>query len=263
MQEERTHRILELPLADRPLDEFEPEELPNVEPALNAVAHESASQREPPRRYGVMFALLLAAAGVAGFLLSANYFQRTPDADESAKSAPRIESPPAEPTPTAAAISDLAQASTSKIPAEPAERATRTAVSPPNPALHEDAENLSGWWTISNRVEPTSSGAFDTLNLGYRVRLQQSGNHISGTGHKWMEDGRPLAASRRTSIALEGTRNGRQLELTYTETGASRVSQGTFVMELTTDGALQGTFLSDAANSQGSSLAKRVPPPPD
>lgn len=121
-------------------------------------------------------------------------------------------------------------------------------------------EDLSGWWTVTNRIESTSYRAYDNLNLGYRVRLEQNGDRVTGTGQKWMENGKPLPAGRRTPITLEGTRSGERLELTFREKGARRESGGVFVLEIAGDGTLVGTFMSDAANSRGSSLARRSEP---
>jgi hypothetical protein len=253
-----------------------------------------------PRRHygGAMLTLLVAAAIVGGFLLPANFDQLTQQPGDSSDNhaatgsedaqanddsdtvagplspsvgpppTPGPESNPAQASETDAADADArraaaeraAQTETATESAELAKRKTHRNV---NTASEGEPENLSGWWTLSNRVESTSYAAFNNLNLGYRVRLHQRGNRVTGTGHKWMENGKRLPANRRTPIALEGTRNGQRLELTFTERGARRASRGTFVMEVTADGALQGRFLSDAANSQGSSLARRATPPPE
>lgn len=150
----------------------------------------------------------------------------------------------------------------------PAEAATRT-VDPtvPQPESNtsqvadDEANDLSGSWTFTNRVESTAYEPYSNLNLGFRVQLEQRGNRITGTGQKWMENGKALAAAARTPIALEGTRDGRRLELNFTETGGRRVSSGKFVLEITDEGTLQGSFSSDVANTQGSSLARRTVPP--
>jgi hypothetical protein len=75
-----------------------------------------------------------------------------------------------------------------------------------------------------------------------------------------MEDGKPLPTARRTPITLDGTRNGQQLELNFTEKGTRRISDGTFVLRIAPD-FLHGTFVSDGANARGSSLARRANPP--
>ncbi len=285
--------VLELPITERSLEEFVSEDELHVQPAPSASPHDFANLNEsddivdpvahtafvtsaPPRRpYPTMLILLVAAAAVAGFLLSANFgwLTRQPnDASEPRQAAehdaantssnlahasvPKPDTPGADDIPAAAE-----RAAQTESVAEPAALATRKPDVSANSVGSESPANLSGWWAFSNRVESTSYAAFDNLNLGYRVQLEQRGDRITGTGHKWMENGKPLPANRRTPIVFEGTRTGERLELTFTEKGARRVSQGTFVMELTAEGVLQGRFVSDAANSQGTSLARRTPPP--
>jgi hypothetical protein len=76
-----------------------------------------------------------------------------------------------------------------------------------------------------------------------------------------MEDGKPLPARSRTPIAVEGTLTGRRLELSFTERGALRTTAGTFVMNVADDGTLRGSFMSDAAQAQGTSMARRITAP--
>ena len=282
-------------LADE-LDVIDPDRV--VAPVAPAPSVPSITPR--PHYGGAMLTLLVAAAVVAGFLFAANVDRITQRPAESSDNHAATAStdghanddrdtvaapvsPSAEPPLTPDREGNPSHASASETgAADPddrrvaAERATqvdtatertelakRQAERNVNTASDGEPQNLSGWWTLSNRVESASYAAFNELNLGYRVRLQQHGNRVTGTGHKWMENGKRLPAKRRTPIALEGTRNGQRLELTFTERGARRVSRGTFVMEVTADGALQGRFLSDAANSQGSSFARRATPPPE
>jgi hypothetical protein len=132
-------------------------------------------------------------------------------------------------------------------------------------ARNREAANngdLSGWWAVTNRVESASVDAFENLNLGFHLQLQQRGNRVTGTGEKWMENGRRIPAGSRTRIAVEGTLIGDRLELNFTEHGTRRTSNGTFVMNVADDGTLRGTFASDAANAQGTSLARRIESPP-
>jgi transcriptional regulator with XRE-family HTH domain len=252
----------------------------------------------PRRRYGAVLAVL-AVGAVAGVLLSANFdlltrqfgapseSSATAGSDATATEgsdpvvpasqkpvplpAPPEAVPQSEPAPASAAdtAKATAAADVERVPAQgdppPETRATGTD-QPTKRASDANvnaggAEDLSGLWTLTNRVESTSDEAFDKLNLGYRLRLVQRGNRVTGTGQKWMENGKPLPASRRTPITVEGTRTGGRLELIFTEKGAARVSGGTFVMKITADGTLQGTFMGDAANAQGSTLARRTRSP--
>jgi hypothetical protein len=134
---------------------------------------------------------------------------------------------------------------------EPQTRTARTVSETNDPA------DLSGAWLVTNRVDSTSYRAFQNLRIGYRLRLTQRGNRIVGEGRKWVEDGQALPQSRRTPIAVEGTLDGRWLELRFVESGARRASAGAFVMLVVDERTLQGTFTSNAANSSGSAVATR------
>jgi hypothetical protein len=270
---------------------FEPVD---VDKPVAPAAYAPSSVR-PQRHYRAMLAVL-AMAAVVGVLLSSKldlFIKHSggpsensaddPKATDGSGAAARAASPSAVPLPTsgdAETKSDPWRASAmATAPADasargvPAERnpqiVTMTEVAEPtqsrpdpnaNKASREDPENLSGWWTLTNRVESSSDGAFENLNRGYHLRLEQRGNRVTGTGQKWMEDGKPLPTARRTPITLDGTRNGQQLELNFTEKGTRRISDGTFVLRIAPD-FLHGTFVSDGANARGSSLARRANPP--
>jgi transcriptional regulator with XRE-family HTH domain len=178
---------------------------------------------------------------------------------------------PSEPTQTTASNTRASEGDPKRAAADgnsPAEAATKTvdpivpeSASNTNQASDDEPKDLSGAWTLTNRIESTSHEPYNNLNLGYRLQLAQRGDRVTGTGQKWMENGKALPAAARTPIALEGTRTGRRLDLKFTETGAERISNGTFVLEIAGDGTLQGSFSSDVANTQGSSLARRMVSP--
>ncbi len=175
---------------------------------------------------------------------------------------------PSEPAQTTAPATRAPEADAKRAAGDgnsPDEAATKTIVpivpepkSNTNQASDDEPKDLSGSWTLTNRIESTSHEPYNNLNLGFRLQLEQRGNRVTGTGQKWMENGKALPAAARTPIVLEGTRDGRRLELKFTETGAERVSTGTFVLEIAGDGTLHGSFSSDVANTQGSSLARRI-----
>ena len=114
---------------------------------------------------------------------------------------------------------------------------------------------------MTNRVEATSYQPFDDLNLGYRLVLTQQGNQLTGSGYKWMENGRQLPSSQRTAIAVAGTVDGRTVQLHFTEHGHQRESAGTFTYEITDAEVMQGRFRTSAADSSGSTQARRMPWP--
>ncbi|MDQ3440211.1 MAG: hypothetical protein M3478_07655 [Planctomycetota bacterium] len=119
------------------------------------------------------------------------------------------------------------------------------------------SEQLSGTWSLDTEVQSSSMRAFEGLQLGYRLQLNQQGDRITGHGQKIRENGRELTAPARTPISVHGTIEGNQLVLTYTEQGHRRASHGTFVLQRDDDGTLRGKFSSDAAQSSGLAAARR------
>jgi penicillin-binding protein 1A len=123
-----------------------------------------------------------------------------------------------------------------------------------------ERSDLSGWWEMTNTIQSTNYEDYKGLRLTYRVQLEQDGDHISGRGQKWSESGRALPASARTPITVTGTVEGRDVRLQFTERGAKRTTNGGFSWQLSADRtALRGSFWSTAADTSGSSLARRMP----
>ena len=159
----------------------------------------------------------------------------------------------------------------SAVPDEPTRRPNAPGASPASAAKTDgpaagtrqdlSAQNLSGWWSVTNRVESTAYSPFDHLNLGYRMKLTQKGDHISGTGHKWMENGRQVPTAQRTAIVVDGDVQRQRVTLSFTEYGTRRTSTGKFVYDIANTGVLEGSFTSDVAQSKGSSRAARMPSP--
>lgn len=191
-----------------------------------------------------------------------------PDALSRAHPPPKNDTRPAKPDAATGKVPSLerSKSSPSAAATEPATRIDESTIDAERavdskPRDDGDRGGLSGRWALTNRVESSSYAPFEGMNVGFHLQLQQEGNRVTGTGQKWMENGRPLPPGSRTPIRVEGTLNGGRLELTFTEQGARRTSAGTFVLEVTDQGTLTGTFASDAANAQGTSLARRVGSP--
>jgi serine/threonine-protein kinase len=149
--------------------------------------------------------------------------------------------------------------------ASPPPRAAPTVPDPGPPAAEPIQEgpaevpDVGGRWELTNEVESTNHPAFEGLKVGYRLRLRQDGARITGTGEKVSENGVLILPSQRTPITVTGTVEGSQVVLRFTEQGAERPSGGVFRWRLSPDGSsLEGRFSSDAAASQGTSVASRV-----
>lgn len=127
---------------------------------------------------------------------------------------------------------------------------SRTAIS--------SAADVSGVWSLATHVESASYAAFTGLQLGYEILLKQVGDRVTGVGRKVIENGGGIDSRAQTPISLDGTINGDRVELTFTERGARRATQGQFVLMLDGEGALRGSFISSAARSSGSVEARRL-----
>ena len=123
----------------------------------------------------------------------------------------------------------------------------------------DPASEVGGRWDLTHEVDATSYAPYAGLRLGYRLTLQQEGDRVFGRGRKYTENGALLPADERTAISVDGRIEGRYLILDFTEQDAARTSAGTIRLLIAPGGgALQGRFASDAAQSSGTSVARRV-----
>ena len=122
-----------------------------------------------------------------------------------------------------------------------------------------EPQNLTGEWTIVNTVEKTRYRAFDNLEIGFRLVINQTGKEFTAKGEKVSENGRNLSASDRTPIQVVGSIDGDKVMATFVEIGALRKTDGRFVWQIQNAGAgLTGTFVSTAARSSGRSAATKT-----
>lgn len=119
--------------------------------------------------------------------------------------------------------------------------------------------NVTGWWELTNTVESTSYPKYEGMQLTYRIFLQQDRTQITGKGEKWLEDGEEIEWQFHSPISIEGKAEGRTLTASFEEKGTSRTTCGNFVWTVSADGnKLEGTFTHTAANSNGSSIGRRI-----
>jgi hypothetical protein len=111
---------------------------------------------------------------------------------------------------------------------------------------------------VTNAIDEAEVAAFAGLRIRFRVRLEQHGDRIVGRGEKFTVDDKPVPASQRSPIELEGTVRGRDVLVRFVEHGSRRTSSGGMRWRISPDGdRLQGTFGSTAAGARGRSLASR------
>ena len=123
-----------------------------------------------------------------------------------------------------------------------------------------NAQDLAGEWKVINTVEKTGYKSFDKMQVGFRLRIKQTGKDFTATGEKFSENGRNLPQNSRTPIHVTGSIDGDKIVATFIEDGSMRRTNGRFVWKVQNDGAgLTGTFVSTAANSRGKSAATKQP----
>jgi len=123
-----------------------------------------------------------------------------------------------------------------------------------------NAHNLAGEWKVINTVQKTAYKSFDKMEVGFRLRIKQTGKDFTATGVKFSENGRNLPQNSRTPIQVRGSIDGDKIVATFVEDGLMRRTNGRFIWKLQNGGAgLTGTFASTAANSSGKSAAIKQP----
>ena len=141
--------------------------------------------------------------------------------------------------------------------AVPASVATTEQPAPPSVTEEAKTSDLTGHWNVVNTVQKTSYRSYQDLKIGFDLSISQNGNSFTGKGQKISENGRNLPANSRTPIEVTGSIEGNRIEATFSEQGTMRKTKGRFVWQIDETGTLNGTFVSTAANTSGSSAAKR------
>jgi hypothetical protein len=93
------------------------------------------------------------------------------------------------------------------------------------------------------------------VRLGYEVKLEQSGERVTGVGRKIAENGSAISP---TPISVAGTIQGDRLMLTFTERSAEGAIQGKLVLLVDDSGTMRGRFSTTDAQSSGTVEAHRV-----
>jgi len=227
----------------------EPRELVEPDPEWNATPEQVVPLTElevgGTRRFAfvwrprVALAIVVCLALVMGLVLGAVALRsRVKALQQSTVLAETTASP-------SATAADAERSKTSDVQAIPNER-------------DSNAQDLTGDWRVINTVEKTAYKSYGSMQVGFRLKINQRGNEFIANGEKFSENGQTLAAGSRTPIHVRGSIEGDKVIATFVEEGRARRSNGRFVWKLQRGGeALAGTFVSTAANSSGKSAVTR------
>ena len=126
-------------------------------------------------------------------------------------------------------------------------------------AVQEPADDLCGWWELTNRIEETN---YETLprpapRLSSPARAGRRPDHRP---RPEVVGGRPHPPRRRAHADHRPRHGrGRHVLLEFTEHGARRSTNGSFQWRIARNGStLRGSFESTAAATSGHSVARRL-----
>ncbi len=122
-------------------------------------------------------------------------------------------------------------------------------------------KNLTGEWKTITLIEKTSLKRYENLKIEYKIHLLQKGYELTGSGEK-IKDIKPdgsetvFFTENRVNVDVEGyyERNflGKsKVYLNIFEEGRKRDTRATYILTITDDKNLAGTFISTAANASG------------
>lgn len=239
-------------LQDTPTIEAKPiaapvlEEVPAVSPEATVVSPKPPAFTFQRARVALYLALILAVTAAVAIALRSRLNAR----GEVASVATSVESQP-EP------VSESSPVQVKEESVAPAEKQVKPVMSK-SPSTN--ARDLAGDWKVINTVERTAYKSFDKMQVGFRLRIKQTGKDFTATGEKFSENGRNLPHNGRTPIHVRGSIDGDKIVATFVEDGSLRRTNGRFIWKLQSDGSgLTGTFASTAANSSGKSAATKQP----
>lgn len=141
----------------------------------------------------------------------------------------------------------------------PATTASQPPTNPSRPAItaSDRTQDLNGEWRLINTVEKTAYKSFDKMQVGFRLKINQTGKAFTAKGEKFSENGKTLPANSRTPIHVTGSIDGDNVVATFVEDGKMRRTSGRFVWKLQSGDSFTGTFVSTAANTSGRSAVTK------
>lgn len=117
--------------------------------------------------------------------------------------------------------------------------------------------DLNGEWELVNTIKSSSYPAYINAQAGFRLFIKQVGKEITAEGEKVWMSGRELEPDEHSPIHVNGFIKEDSIEATFVEEGAQRKSSGRFVWRIEGYNRLIGTFISTAADTNGTSIVTK------
>jgi hypothetical protein len=120
--------------------------------------------------------------------------------------------------------------------------------------------DLTGRWQVTHQVQRSSVSRYVGMELEFDVELNQDGNAATGEGRKFVVDWELAPREEASTLLLRGTVEDGSVRLDVIERSPAhpgREMTGEIIWKVVAPDYLVGSFRMDAADSSGTSKARR------
>ena len=120
--------------------------------------------------------------------------------------------------------------------------------------------DLTGRWQVIHQVQRSSMSRYVGMELEFDVELKQDGNTATGEGRKFVVDWELAPREEASTLSLRGTVDDGSVRLDVIERSPAhpgREMTGEIIWKIVAPDYLVGSFRMDAADSSGTSKARR------
>lgn len=122
------------------------------------------------------------------------------------------------------------------------------------------AIDLTGRWQVTHEVQRSSMSRYAGMEIEFDVELKQDGNSVTGRGTKFVVDWQIAGREEASTLSLEGSVEDDNVRLAVIERSPAHPGRdmgGEIIWKIAAPDYLIGSFRVDAAESSGSSRARR------
>ena len=122
------------------------------------------------------------------------------------------------------------------------------------------AIDLTGRWQVTHQVQRSSMSRYAGMEIEFDVELKQEGTAVRGRGTKFVVDWQIAGREEASTLTLEGSLEDDNVRLSVIERSPAHPGRditGEILWKVAAPDYLIGSFRVDAADSSGSSRARR------
>ncbi len=122
------------------------------------------------------------------------------------------------------------------------------------------AVDLTGRWQVTHQVQRSALSRYIGMEIEFDLELMQEGGAVTGRGTKFVVDWQIAGREEASTLTLEGTAEEDNVRLTVIERSPAhpeRDMNGEIIWKILAPDYLVGSFRIEAADSSGSSRARR------